>query len=67
MINMSGSLSYTATSLEDVAKSFEARGKECERQANVAERAKHREYYRAQAGAWSTAAEILRQTKLVSE
>jgi hypothetical protein len=58
-------LAYTATSLEDIARMFDERARMCEDQARTIKRnQKTRTYYSAQAGVWSTAAEILRQTEL---
>lgn len=57
-------ITYQASSLEDIAQAFDKRAKQCDKQAAGAERMKHREYYKAQSGVWSTAAAILRSTTL---
>jgi hypothetical protein len=58
---------FTAASLEDIADVFDARALECDRQAATCARVKHADHYRAQAGVWSTAAEILRSTVIAAD
>ncbi len=58
---------YSASSLEDIATLFDRNAREADAQAGATSSVNRGERWIARAGAWRAAAEILRNTELVSE
>jgi hypothetical protein len=58
---------YTAASLEDIAKHFDRQGAIARRNASASRSVKDCTKWSAEAGVWNTAADILRQTKITEQ